>query len=584
MSRRIVMQLRPYQTQAIDHVFSKWKTSSSVLLHLATGTGKTIIFSELCRQLASQGKRVCILMHLHTLVQQTRDKISLFWDKPIGLICSTYSKIKDSSCLITIASIQSLSPYLKNNPDCSFDYCIIDEGHHIPPKDIYSQYGQTLSELYERNPNFKILGVTATPFRLKQGSIVGGENSWFSEISFSYNVIQAQKDGFLCLYHHIVPVDLRDDLSQIPLSGGEYQKVPLSELLRQPKNLSSISKSIINYAKDRRHIVVYAVDIKHALAIEKKLHESGIPTGCVHSKSVLNESTFKQFTSGVLRVLVSVDMLTEGYDFPAIDCIVVARPTKSLARHLQIIGRGLRIAEGKKDCLIIDLVGNAYFHGSARHPILHEEGPKSEIIVACPHCFTLNGVVPGNTKTYVCTNCGFDLREAAGITAPKKNKLSNGKIRIRQEKERPLLPYLEEDEIRRAVKKGQSFSCISAFYQKKQFFKSNYIAVTMYFEHEGHTFSASLNLSPEGLYRDYFLTIWDFWGDKAVPNTVDECITAIQEARFAIPSTVKLKYTKKGNLRPHFPWGTFSFTECGFASGTLTCQPETRHTNAFLRH
>ena len=123
------MELRPYQKNAIEHTLSAWKNNDSVLLHLATGTGKTIIFSEICRMLAEREKRVCIVMHLQTLVDQTVKKLSRFWKGRIGIVCASYAREKDSSRRVTVSSIQSLHRYVQKHANCAFDYVIVDEEH-----------------------------------------------------------------------------------------------------------------------------------------------------------------------------------------------------------------------------------------------------------------------------------------------------------------------------------------------------------------------------------------------------------------------------------------------------------------------
>lgn len=540
------MELRPYQKEAIEHTLKAWETNPSVLLHLATGTGKTIIFSELCRILASQQKRICVVMHLQTLVGQTVTKLTSFWKEGVGIVCASFTKEKDASHLITVSSIQSLHRYLQKHPECAFDYVIVDEGHHIPPKNIPSQYGDTLTELFARNANLRLLGVTATPFRMKQGSIAGTEHSWFSDITFSYDVKEAQKDKYLCMYQHLLPEDIRHDLDKLPISNGDYQKAPLSQCMREKRHLDSILESIQKYAKGRRHIGVYTVDIEHAEAISEILNAGGVPAGCVHSKNE-NAPVFQAFAEGRIRALISVDMLTEGFDFPGMDCLVIASPTKSLARHLQIIGRGLRIAEGKKDCLILDLACNALYHGSARSPIFHTaEEPPVDLRI-CPKCATLNGVIPGVPRTYRCTHCGEMLYTP-------ESRMARGKSSKQIATLKKMYPFLEPEDLKTILPKTNTFPCISTSYTIKRGPYGEYIELSLLLFYDQHIFGITLKLSPEGCFQDYFRFIWSQWGKGACPQSVHECIQALESGNFAVPDQISIRFDKNNNLKP--AWDT----------------------------
>lgn len=352
--------LRPYQEEAIETVIRAMCSDRYVLLQAATGAGKTILFSDLIRRfLKDYQMRIAVLAHRRELITQVSDKLRKVWpDAPIGLACASVTNDVDTDAPVVIGSIQTLSRRLgKTSP---FDLVIIDEAHRLPPRNQKSQYRTFLTRMEEHYPGLRVLGVTATPYRLGVGYIYGnlckpGVENWFPDLHYKVGIGTLMDAGYICGIRAKEAENIEAELAGIRTSGGEYNISDLSDLMSREVHVGSAVKAYQQYGEDRRHVVVFCVTIEHAEKLLEAYREAGYTAGCVHSGMTLEERdrTLADYESGRIRILTNVGVLQEGWDSPQTDCIMLCRPTKSPALYVQQIGRALRIHPGKEDMLIL---------------------------------------------------------------------------------------------------------------------------------------------------------------------------------------------------------------------------------------
>lgn len=347
------MQLRTYQQRAIESGLDALRSGHNAVLQLATGTGKSVIIAAIAEKFQADSKRVWVLTHVQQLVKQNAITYEKFTDLSPGIICAGLGK-KDATQSVTFATIQSMIGVLKSTPPP--DLIIIDEAHRVP-----HNYGEpTLYEsVLKAHPNARRLALTATPWRMDNGVIYGkGEEFWFNKLAFTYNVPEAVKDGWLC---PLVGVETEVQLNVDSVSvQNDFVQTEVSDLQTR-EWLNAVADSFLTLAKNRKHIAVYCPTVKSAkLTAEAIIKATGwvteILTGDMNE--VKRQTVLSHFFSGQTKVLCSVDMITTGFDYPPLDCIVCLRPTVSSSLWVQIQGRGTRLHESKKNCLVLDYVGN----------------------------------------------------------------------------------------------------------------------------------------------------------------------------------------------------------------------------------
>lgn len=277
----------------------------------------------------------------------------------MGIACAGLSSHVNMSRPVVIGSIQTVGNRLRRSADVfPFHMIIIDEVHRLPPRNMESQYQTFLETMEDRFPELRVLGVTATPYRLGHGSIHGMEckaanQNWFSKLHFRIGIRDLQEEGYLCGIRAKEAVDIRDELKTLSTSNGEYNLGELSELMSREVHIGSAVKVYENYGENRQHVVVFCVTIEHARRVMEAFQKAGHSTGCIHSKMnpAGRDTVLSAFESGKIRILTNVGILTEGWDSPAVDCVLMCRPTRSPALYVQMIGRGTRIHPTKEDVL-----------------------------------------------------------------------------------------------------------------------------------------------------------------------------------------------------------------------------------------
>lgn len=348
------MSLRPYQQEAYERVLSEWDRGvKKTLLVLPTGTGKTIVFSKIAEECVRRGKRVLIMAHRGELLEQAADKIY----KSTGLQCSVEKA--GETCLgqwyrIIVGSVQTLmhERRLKKFKHDYFDAIIIDEAHHCV-SDSYQRVLQHFNDSY-------VLGVTATPDRADLKNL----GSYFDSLAFEYTMPQAIKSGYLVPIKALT-VPLKIDISMVGISAGDFKVGEIGTAL--DPYLYQIADEMVKYCMNRKTIVFLPL-----IATSKKfmgiLNERGFVAAEVNGSSEDRAEILQDFEDGKYDVLCNSMLLTEGYDCPAVDCIIVLRPTKSRPLYAQMVGRGTRLSPetGKDHLLLID-----FLWMTERHELCH---------------------------------------------------------------------------------------------------------------------------------------------------------------------------------------------------------------------
>ncbi|MDR2350255.1 MAG: DEAD/DEAH box helicase [Deltaproteobacteria bacterium] len=392
------MELRDYQKKAVDVLWEDLPKERFVLLEAATGSGKTVMFAELIRRYMVRypKMRILVVAHRQELVLQAFRKLVRVWPdgvEKIGLACNGAGPI-DISKAVTIGSVQTL---VRRNFDSDFRLVIADECHHIPHMEAGGSFRKLLDKLEAANPDVRILGVTATPFRLGHGYVYGdkclpGRTNHFPRLNHRIGMDELTKKGFLVPVRAKEAAAMRENLDKIALVRGDYDLNELSGLYEKEYNLKLAVEAYERLGEGRKNALVFAVSIEHANKLRDAFLAAGHPAGSLSSLNS-NEERVKalaDFDDGGTNVLVNVGILTEGWDNPKVDLILMCRPTKAPALFAQMVGRGTRTMEGKKDVLILDLAENFKTHGRPEFPRVVSDRKRKRRVssdyVTCPGC------------------------------------------------------------------------------------------------------------------------------------------------------------------------------------------------------
>lgn len=355
------MVLRPYQQAAKAAVLDEWDRGvDKTLLVLPTGTGKTIVFSAVAEEAVKRGGRVLILAHRGELLEQAADKL----EKSTGLRSSLEKA--ESSCLgswyrVAVGSVQSLqrpSRLDRFAPDY-FSTIIIDEAHHC----LSDGYQRVL----EHFSAAKVLGVTATPDRGDMRSL----GQYFETLAYEYTLVQAIRDGYLSPIKALT-VPLRLDLSSVGVQNGDFKVGDLGTAL--DPYLDAIADEMLKNCADRKTVVFLPL-VKTSQKFRDILNAKGFRAAEVNGESDDRAEALRDFEAGKYNVLCNSMLLTEGWDCPSVDCVIVLRPTKIRSLYSQMVGRGTRLYPGKDHLLLLDFLWHTERHELCHPAALVAESP-----------------------------------------------------------------------------------------------------------------------------------------------------------------------------------------------------------------
>lgn len=386
--------LRPYQQEAVAATLTHFRQSDeSAVIVLPTGAGKSLVIAELAR-LAR--RRILVLTHVKELVEQNHAKYQSYG--LTGGIFSAGLKQKDNRHQVTFASVQSVTANLDQFRD-EYSLVIIDECHRVSGE-ATSQYQRVIELLRQRNAALKVLGLTATPYRLAMGWIYryhyrgfvrGGDDAQdkpfqhcIYELPLSYMISR----GYLTRPELVNAAVAHYDFSTLaPDRCGEYGERDVNRLLGKHRRVTrAIIEQVMALAAERQGVMIFAATVDHAREITGYLpeHQAALVTGATDMND--RDGLIRRFKQRELKYLVNVSVLTTGFDAPHVDFIAILRPTQSVSLYQQMVGRGLRLDDGKQDCLVIDYAGN---HVNLHHPEVGEPKPDPDnepVQVFCPDC------------------------------------------------------------------------------------------------------------------------------------------------------------------------------------------------------
>lgn len=413
------MELRPYQEQAKEAIQREWATGKDkTLLVLPTGCGKTIVFAKVTEDQVAAGERVLILAHRGELLDQAAEKIAL----ATGLGCAV-EKAEDT-CLgswfrIVVGSVQTLmrEKRLMQFPPDYFGTIIVDEAHHA----ISESYQRVLQHFNKA----KVLGVTATPDRGDMKNL----GQYFESLAYEYTLPRAIKEGYLCpIKAQTIPLKL--DLSAVSLAQGDFKAADLGTVL--DPYLDKIADEMVNAGCMNRKTVVFLPLIKTAQKFAQLLRDRRFACAEVNGDSKDRSEILRRFASGDLNVLCNAMLLTEGWDCPAVDCIIVLRPTKIRSLYCQMVGRGTRLFDGKDYLLLLDFLWH-----TTRHELCHP----AHLICESPE------VAEKMTENIEAAGCPVDIQEAeekaeSDVVAAREEALAK-QLREMRNRKRKLVDPLQ---------------------------------------------------------------------------------------------------------------------------------------------
>lgn len=402
------MILRPYQQEAIQAVHNHICTKrSNPCVVLPTGSGKSVVIAALIRMWkeSSPWVRGCILAHRQELVEQNATKLQLAFkasgiQEKIGIFSAGLGR-KDYDSAITFASIDSI--YKRAGDFEPFDFIFVDEAQHIPPAGE-GKYRTFIRGCLRFNSDLRTIGWTATPWRMGCGPICH-EDHILNEICYEVGITELISQGYLCLLRSKVG-ELDYDRKDIRKNnGGDYINKSMNEVAGNEKIVRSAVReavAILNKEK-RRSIIFFCISIKHCQLVSRELTRRGIYAPPVTSKTdhTTRGRHLCGFRNGQIRAICNVGVLTEGFDAPCIDAIVLLRPTLSAGLFTQMVGRGLRPNTNKKDCLVLDFAACIEEHGPIDLISLNNQYVAMAVCGLCRESFS--------RMVRVCPSCGWEI-------------------------------------------------------------------------------------------------------------------------------------------------------------------------------
>lgn len=534
-----MLELRDYQIKALNDLFGFFERErGNPLVVLPTGAGKSLVNAEWIRGVFTLDPRarVLCLTHVRELVAQNYAELMGLWpDAPAGIYSAGLGR-RDLHARILFASIQSIHRKALQVQQC--DMVIVDEAHLVP-RNAETMYGRFLAELLAINPAMKIIGLTATPFRLDSGQLNEGEGRVFTALAHETPVRELIDKGYL------VPLRSKAGHGEITTDGvhtrgGEFVPAELNDRAMDPDTIRAIADDIVERSQGRRGWLVFGCSIEHCEALREALLDRTI-TACVISADTPSDERdiiIARYKAMEITALVSMGVLTTGFNAKHVDLIALARPTKSTGLYIQMVGRGTRcigadiresVANGKADCLVLDYGGNIRRHGPFDEPFLpHTRAPKAADeepgdapTKTCPECEEVVLIAAAS-----CPACGFEF-------PPRESKVA------KQADAAPILApppaWLEVDQVQYAIHDGRD--------GKPDTLKVTY-RTGMTFHHEWVCFDHA-----PGSYARRMAELWwkkrDLRGTDHVPPTTDAAETWTRAGGLATPSAIRVRVEGK---------------------------------------
>lgn len=409
---------RYYQSEAVDSIYQYFgNKKGNPIVAMPTGTGKSIVIAEFIRGVVERypGQRIVVATHVKELISQNHEKLMLLWPTaPAGIYSASVGRREIAP--ITFVGIQTVA---KRAADFGkVDLLLIDECHLVGTGQN-TQYLQFIEDLKKVNPYLKVIGLTATAYRLGMGMITDG--GIFSDIC--YDLTERQTFNRLIAEGFISPLICRKtttelDVSAVHKQGGEYMQKELQDAVDKAPVTAAALQEALALGHNRHSWLVFAAGISHANNIAGMLNMMGIPAAVVSGDMPKpeRERVLREFKAGTYRAVVNNNVLTTGFDFPGIDMIVMLRPTSSPGLWVQMLGRGTRPCLGKENCLVLDFAGNTRRLGPINDPVIPKKkgpgGGGTAPVRICPNCNAYS-----HASARHCEDCGYEFPTVIKIVA-----------------------------------------------------------------------------------------------------------------------------------------------------------------------
>lgn len=441
------MKLRPYQQAAVDSLYSYWgQFGGHPLIVVPTAGGKSAIQGGFIKSIydfyPQANQKILLLTHVKELLEQNFEKIQKFWpDAPVGLYSAGLNR-RDTMFPITVAGIQSI---YKNAHLFGFvDLIGIDEAHLLNPDDD-TMYKRFINDLMAYNPNLKIFGMTATPFRMKGGMLTHGDNRIFTDISYEITINYLLGDNPE-KRQYIANLISKSAVVQANLEGvrtqaGDFNQKQAEAAMDQDPLTEAALDEVFTLADNRKAWLVFCQGVKHAEHVRDSIRRRGVSCEMITGETDAweRERIIKDLREGRLQCVTNNNVLTTGFDAPNIDLIITLRATQSVGLWMQMLGRGMRlngqsleesVANGKENCLVLDFAGNMERFGPINMIEVRNPRPKEHKI--CPQCRS-----PVIETARVCPDCMYEFYEEpkkycpnCGAGLPIATRVCHGKVYI----------------------------------------------------------------------------------------------------------------------------------------------------------
>ena len=410
-------QLRDYQHQAINAIYNYFDyQSGNPLVVMPTGSGKSIVIAYFIQRVLETwpNQRILMLTHVKELIEQNYEKLKIAWpDAPCG-IYSASLKRRDTQDAITFAGIQSV--YQRAEDLGHYDLILVDECHLIPSSGM-GRYRRFIEASKEINSEVKIIGFTATPYRLRSGLLIEGKDKIFTDIAIDLasgdELLKMVEEGYLAPLVS-KSMQTRFDISGVHTRAGDFASNELQLVMNDADHTETALKEVVEYGVNRGSWLIFCSGIEHAenVASELKINY-GIECAVVTGKTPLKEreSLLNAYKNGDIQAISNCDVLTTGFDAPETNLLVLLRPTQSTGLYVQMLGRGMRPAPNKENCLVLDFARNVERHGPINDVRPQSQGRSSgqantSPVKTCPDC---RSIVPISFLT--CPDCDHKFAE-----------------------------------------------------------------------------------------------------------------------------------------------------------------------------
>lgn len=518
------MQLRPYQQAAIDTLWRYFEHGEgNPVLVLPTGAGKSPLMAAIAREaLERWGCRVGILAHVQELVAQNADKMLRLWpEAPVGIYAAGLKR-RDRFSRITFMQIQSVAK--RAHELGKFDLLLVDEAHRIPLRGE-GMYRQFLADARKHNKDLRLVGLTATPYRLEGAAVpVCSDDGLLNQVIYEARITDLIRDGYLSPL--TCKAGDRPDLGGVHVRGGEYIEAELAAAMMAGDLVQRTVADMLARAVGRKAGIVFCVNVAHAEAVLAELRKAGEAAALVHggTQKEQRKALIADFQRGALRWMVNVNVLSEGFDAPHIDCVAMLRPTKSPGLYYQQAGRGFRLAPGKVDCLVLDYAGNTLEHGPVDAIQLRSKRTGEKEVGTAPSkkCPACDEVMHAALRQ--CPACGHEFPPAEA-----------------KHDERPTGAAILSSEVRVPVVEAR----VGAVEYAEHIGKSGVPSLRVTYRCGLLRISEYVCLEHRGFARDKACAWWlaRAPGTTQVPRTVEEALTLVD----LLPKPESVKFTSPAN-------------------------------------